>query len=98
MTVLVSQSTTQSVSFDDSVAVSQGTATFCGTRSYSMTPSYSFLAISGTTLTLSTNAVTDAGPYNLDLTVGLVSYPAVATITVPLTVTISCQVLGLAYS
>lgn len=63
-----------------------------------MAPSYSFVSISGTTLTLSTNAVAHVGTYTLDVTVGLVSYPNVAKLTVPLTVTIICQVFGLAYS
>jgi hypothetical protein len=55
-----------------------------------MVSSYSFLTISGTTLTLTTSTVTDAGTHNLDITVGLTNYASVAAINVPLTVVITC--------
>jgi hypothetical protein len=90
MTVLVSQSTTQDIFTKDSVANAKSDDTFCGTRSYSMSLSNSFLSISGNTLTLSPSAVTDAATYNMNITVGLVSYPTVATITLPITLVITC--------
>ena len=55
-----------------------------------MSLSNSFLSISGNTLTLSPNAVTDADTYNVNITVGLVSYPTVVTITLPITLVITC--------
>ena len=102
MTVLVSQSTTQNVWFDDSYSIGVSIPALCGTRSYSMAPSYNFISIaannSASTLTLSTNAVSDVGPYNLEITVGLANYTGVTKIIVPLSVTINCQVLSLAFS
>jgi hypothetical protein len=55
-----------------------------------MSISNSFLSISGNTLTLSPSAVTDAATYNMDISVGLVSYPTVVTITLPITLVITC--------
>ena len=55
-----------------------------------MSLSNSFLNISGNTLTLSPSAVTDAATYNMNITFGLVSYPTVATITLPITLVITC--------
>lgn len=77
MAVLVSQSTTQDIWFTDTVAINRSDSTFCGTRSFSISPSHSFLSISGSTLTLATNSVTDAGTYNVNITVGLTSYSEV---------------------
>jgi hypothetical protein len=67
-----------------------------------MAPSYNFIIIAAnnnaSTLTLSSNAVSDVGEYNIEITVGLASYTGVAEIVVPLSVTINCQVLSLAFS
>ena len=78
MEVRVTESTTQNIWFDDSVALLRSNPTYCGTRSYSLSTNHSFLKISGSTLTLSTNLVADAGTYsNLSILVGLVDYPTV---------------------
>jgi hypothetical protein len=78
MEVRVTESTTQDIWFDDSVALGRSDLTYCGTRSYSLSTNHSFLIIIGTTLTLSTNLVADAGTYNnLSISVGLVDYPTV---------------------
>jgi hypothetical protein len=102
MTVLVSQSTTQNVWFDDSYSFGVSVPALCGTRSYSMAPSYNFISIAAnnnsSTLMLSTNAVSDVRTYNIEITVGLANYTGVPKIIVPLNVTINCQVLSLAFS
>ena len=78
MEVRVTESTTQNIWFDDSVALGRSDLTYCGTRSYSLSTDHSFLIISGNTLTLSTNLVAVAGTYNnLSISVGLVDYPTV---------------------
>ena len=63
-----------------------------------MSPSYGFLSISWYTLTLSTSTVTDAGTWNVDITVGLTNYTGVATRTVSISVVIICDSFSLSFS
>ena len=90
MSINVTGSTTQSISFTNTIATYKAQSWYCGSCKYSLAPSHGFLSISGTTLTLSTSSVSDAGTYNVTLTVGLALFSTVASITVPLTVTIAC--------
>ena len=84
MEVRVTESTTKNIWFDYSVAFGRSNPTYCSTRSYTLSTNHSFLIISGTTLTLSTNSIAFAGNYNVDITVALVDYSNVSPIIVPI--------------
>ena len=84
MEVRVTESTTKNIWFDYSVAFGRSNPTYCSTRSYTLSTNHSFLSISGTTLTLSTNSIAFAGNYNVDITVALVDYSNVSPIIVPI--------------
>lgn len=54
--------------------------------------------VAKTSLTLSTNNVSDVGQYQIEMIISLTSYPAVAPITKHFVVTISCEVQTIAFS
>ena len=101
MTVKVSQSTSQSVEFTNTKSVTYANPDYCGLRKFDWSPSQpSYLSISADlkTLTLSTNNPADVGIFTFQFKVSLVSYPVVTSITKPLTITIICEVITLAFS
>jgi len=65
---------------------------YCGAKTYSLDPTYTFLTVSGSIVSLSTNSVSDVKEYNVDLRVSLTDYPGVASITKNLVVKIICEV------
>jgi hypothetical protein len=99
MSTKVSQSaTTQDISFTDLIGTSHTDQTYCGPRNYSLSPTHTFLTISGSTLTLSTTSVAHVGVFTVTLTVSLASFPGVTAITKDLVITITCEVLTLAFT
>ena len=89
---------TQDVSFLDSIATSHSNPTYCGARTYSLSPLLTFLTISGSTMSLSTNTVSDRGDYNVEMRVSLTNYSGVLSLTKNLVVTITCEVQTLTFS
>jgi hypothetical protein len=92
MSTKVSQSaTTQDISFTDLIGTSHTDQTYCGPRNYSLSPTHTFL-------TLSTTSVAHVGVFTVTLTVSMASFPGVTAITKDLVITITCEVLTLAFT
>ena len=85
-----SPAVTQDVTFADSIATGHSVPAYCGARTYTLLPTYTFLTISGTTLSLATSLVSDAGVYIVEMMVSLTDYPGVVSITKTFLVTIGC--------
>ena len=93
MTIQIAQAAnTQDVTFSDSIATSHSNLAYCGARTYTLSPTKLFLTISGTTMTLSTSSPSDVGTYSFTLTIGLIDFPAIPTISKTFTLDITCTV------
>jgi len=100
MSVKVSLSSTQDVTFTNTKSVTYADPIFCGPRLFTWTPSLpSYLSLNAglTTLTLATNNPSDRGVFTALFIVSLQDYPMVPSITKNFQVTIICEVFTLAY-
>ena len=67
-------------------------------RTYTFSPSLAYLTLSGITLNLFTNSVSDVGSQTVNVTVKLASYPSIPAVTTSLAVSVTCQVQTLTFS
>ena len=97
MTITVGASAnTQSIPFPDSIATTRGNASYCGARSFSFVPSLSFLTVAGgNTLNGVTSNVGDVSVNSVTMTVSLIDYTGVPSITKTFTVTVICTISAL---
>jgi hypothetical protein len=63
-----------------------------------LSPSPAIASISGNTLTLNPTLPADAGSWDVTLTVGLVTYPTIATISISFKIVVVCTVTGLNFT
>ena len=99
MSMKVSQTAvTQDITFADSTATSHTITSYCGARTYTLSPALGFLSISGTTLTLNSSNPADVSVTSVTLTIGLTNYAGVSPLVKTFTVTITCEVISLAFS
>jgi hypothetical protein len=101
MTVKVSFSSSQDITFSDSKADFHDNPTQCGPRVYTFTggmPPYLSLNALQTILNLSTNDVSHKGTHSIEFTVKLANFTGVAGITKKFQVIITCEVLTLAFT
>ena len=82
MTITVgAPATTQSTPFPDSISTARGNAAYCGVKSFSFSPSLAFLTLTGgNTLSGATSNLSDVGVNTVTLTVSLVDYPGIPSI------------------
>ena len=91
MSVNVSDTKSQDVSFDDQIFNTfNQSVKYCGKLTYTLSPMYSFISISGSTITLTTLNVYDVGTYQIILTVSLTDYPGVTSKIKNFTVQVYC--------
>jgi hypothetical protein len=84
MSIFVTQSTTQDITFEDTKANFYSIPDYCGPRVINFSggiPSYLSLDVTETTLTLSTSNVLDAGNHTVTFSVSLLHYPSVTPVT-----------------
>ncbi len=86
---------TQITPFANTVATAQSNPTYCGANSFSFSPLNTFLTVIGNTISLYTNDSTNVGTYNINVTVSLIDYPTVPSISKSFTITINCAVTSL---
>lgn len=98
MSILLTQSTAQDLTFPEVKEIQYSTPGLCGARVYTFAgglPTYLQLDTTALTLTLSTSNFADVGVHSVTFTVALASYPMVPTVTKTFTATIVCEVLSL---
>jgi hypothetical protein len=100
MTITVGASaTTQSVPFPNSIATTRGNAAYCGANSFIFVPSLNFLTVTGgNTLNGVTSSVDDVSVNSVTVSVSLIDYPGVPSITKTFTVTVICTISALSMS
>ena len=75
MNTVVLTPVTQVLTLTNTRATLQNDATHCGNYLLELSPVHPFLTIAGTTMTLSTNLVSETGTYPLTLKVSLPDFP-----------------------
>jgi len=98
LTTIVGVVVSMDISFQDAIGTIQSNQAYCGLRSFSLTPSTLIETISGDMLSINPSLPSDAGSWDVTLTVGLVSYPDIPKIQVSFKITVTCQVTTLAWT
>jgi hypothetical protein len=101
MTVKVTQSVTQDITFQDTKANLHSIPGYCGARVYTFAgvmPSYLSLDASQTILTLSTNNIADVGTHSITFTVSLANFTSVPGITKTFQVIVICEAFTLVFT
>lgn len=86
------------IPFQDAVGTLKFNVAYCGARTYTLTPALTYLTLSGTTLNLFTNSVSDVGSQTVTVSVKLASYPSIPAVTATLSVSVTCSVQTLTFS
>jgi len=101
MSVKVTQTATQDITFWDNLGQAMSNYSQCGPRTYTFTPALpSFLSLDAgqTTLTLTTSNPADVGVYSYSFEVKLQNHAAVPGLTKNFQVTITCEVFTLSFT
>lgn len=83
---------TQTTAFANTVATGKSNPTYCGANTFSFSPTKTFLSASGNIISVSTSNPADAVTSTIIVTVSLVDYPQVPSISKTFTITITCVV------
>ena len=88
--------------FKNTIADAHNDPAYCGVRDYSFSPTYSsfltYFSTGSNTMRLETNNVADVGVYTIVVTVFLLDYPLVPSITKTVNITIYCKVLNFSFN
>lgn len=101
MKILLTQSSSQDITFTEAKEIEYSSPGYCGTRTYTFSgglPSYLQLNTGAMTLTLSSSSFADVGLHPITFTVALQNYPMVPTVTKTFIALIECKVLTLSFS